>query len=309
MHVANYPGEPAMGLYLFLVFGINFPWTLSCVRGYVVVPTSPQQRLFCIAYDVLVSRPFFRNHLILMAFSIIGFQHSPFFGLMLFDIFNNSRVLGGILQSMTRPMEKLGLVFYTLICTTVIYAQFGLEYFEDWFKFGSTPDKGCHSAVGCFWLILYQAVPARSISGVLKKVNNSDDDYMARVLYDSVFLIWVSVLLFNVITALVVQSFNDLRVEEKGRVDNFANECFICGFRRQVYDEVGLQSKVAFDAHKDGDHYVWDYIYFYGYLEVKSKWQYSGAETYVAGMLMRKDLNFLPLRASRAIQNSKMMDI
>jgi hypothetical protein len=66
---------------------------------------------------------------------------------------------------------------------------------------------------------------------------------------------------------------------------------------------------VTFDAHKDGDHYVWDYIYFYHYLEVKSNWQYSGAETYVVGMLKRKDLNFVPLRASRAIQNSKMKDI
>ena len=308
MHIANYPSKRAWGLYLLLIFGINFPWTLSCVRNYIVVPNSPQQRQFCIVFDVLVSRPFFRNHLVLMIFSIIGFQHSPFFGLMLFDIFNNSRVLSGILQSMTRPMEKLGLVFYILICTTVVYAQFGLEYFEDWFKFGSTPDKGCHSAVGCFWLILYQAVPARSISGVLRRINNSDDNYMARVLYDSVFLIWVSVLLFNVITALVVQSFNDLRVEEKARVDKFSNECFICGFRRHVYDEVGLQSNVNFDSHKNGDHEIWNYIYFYRYLEVKSSWLYSGAESYVASMLARKDFSFMPLRASRAIQNSMMKD-
>ena len=308
MHIANYPGRRAWGLYLLLIFGINFPWTLSCVRNYIVVPISPQQRQFCIIFDVLVSRPFFRNHLVLMVFSIIGFQHSPFFGLMLFDIFNNSRVLGGILQSMMRPIEKLGLVFYILICTTVVYAQFGLEYFEDWFKFGSTPDKGCHSAVGCFWLILYQAVPARSIAGVLRKISNSDDNYMARVLYDSVFLIWVSVLLFNVITALVVQSFNDLRVEEKARVDKFSNECFICGFRRHVYDEVGLQSNVNFDSHKNGDHDIWNYIYFYRYLEVKPSWLHSGAESYVAGMLAKKDFSFMPLRASRAIQNSMMKD-
>ena len=37
-----------MPLYGFLVFGINLPWTLSCVRNYIVVPASPNTRLFVI---------------------------------------------------------------------------------------------------------------------------------------------------------------------------------------------------------------------------------------------------------------------
>jgi hypothetical protein len=36
MHQYNYPDNPNTGLYLFLIFGINMPWTLSCVRNYVV---------------------------------------------------------------------------------------------------------------------------------------------------------------------------------------------------------------------------------------------------------------------------------
>ena len=34
MHLSNYPKEDARLLYYFLVFGINLPWTLSCVRNY-----------------------------------------------------------------------------------------------------------------------------------------------------------------------------------------------------------------------------------------------------------------------------------
>jgi hypothetical protein len=76
MHLSNYPDKPNHGLYLFLVLGINLPWTLSCVRNYIVVPNTPQSRIFCVAYDVLITKPFFRNHVILMVCSINGFTQS-----------------------------------------------------------------------------------------------------------------------------------------------------------------------------------------------------------------------------------------
>jgi hypothetical protein len=60
-HQANYPSSPNPGLYGFLIFGINLPWTLSCVRGYIRVADTPGTRAFAIAYDTLVTKPFFRN--------------------------------------------------------------------------------------------------------------------------------------------------------------------------------------------------------------------------------------------------------
>lgn len=43
-HRANYPMKPNLGLYLFLTVGINLPWTLSCVRNYIVVPDTATTR-------------------------------------------------------------------------------------------------------------------------------------------------------------------------------------------------------------------------------------------------------------------------
>merc|ERR1712072_699218 len=96
MHLANYPGSSNYGLYLFMVLGINLPWTLSCIRNYIVVPNTPQTRLFCILYDTLVTKPFFRNHVLLMVFSTNGFINNYWFTLMLMDIMNNSKVLGDV---------------------------------------------------------------------------------------------------------------------------------------------------------------------------------------------------------------------
>jgi hypothetical protein len=62
-----------VALYLVLIMGINMPWTLRCVRNYIVVPNTAPTRLFCVAFDAMVTKPFFRNHIILMFFSIQGF--------------------------------------------------------------------------------------------------------------------------------------------------------------------------------------------------------------------------------------------
>ena len=59
---------------------------------------------------------------------------------------NNSKILGDIITSITRPATELGLVLYVIIITVVIYAQFGLEYFEDWFHFDSMVSEPLNSA-------------------------------------------------------------------------------------------------------------------------------------------------------------------
>jgi hypothetical protein len=71
----------------------------------------------------LITKPFFRNHVILMFFSINGYTQSFYFPLMLMDIMNNSDVLANIARSVTDNLGALGWVFYLFICTVVIYAQ------------------------------------------------------------------------------------------------------------------------------------------------------------------------------------------
>jgi hypothetical protein len=50
----------------------------------------------------------------------------------------------------------------------------GLAYFEDWFQYDPLADDeekhGCHSAVGCFWLILYAGVPIGNMADVVDNI-------------------------------------------------------------------------------------------------------------------------------------------
>ena len=95
---------------------------------------------------------------------------------------------------------------------------------------------------------------------VVDAVSNKDGGtFLKRVLYDMTFFVWVGVLLFNVITGLVVDAFGALRMESAERKDILDNQCFICGFTRSQYDDVGLPTSApSFDKHCRNGTFQWN---------------------------------------------------
>jgi len=306
MHSANYPNSGELQMVVLL--GINLPWTLYCVRKWLVVPDTSNARVFCIVYDVMVGRPFFRNHVALMFLSILGFNQSRFFALMLLDALNISPVLGNVIKSVTTSAECLGWVFFLFVVTVIIYAAFGLFNFEDSFMTipGDDDDyRSCHSTVSCFFLIFYQAVPQGMLTGtVLTTTDNSDSGFLRRVLFDLSFFIWVGVLLFNIITGLMVDGFGALREADDLRKDILENQCFVCGFTRTTYDDIPSFRGPNFEHHKREEHEYWNYVNFFVYLKRKPKSEYSGVESYVWRNILTGSLAWVPVRNSAALQNA-----
>jgi len=287
---------------------------LSCVRNYIVVPDTPQARLFAACYDVIVTKPFFRNNMILMFFSIQGFVNTRYFAFMLLDILNMSSTLANIIRSVTDNLLALGLVLYLIICAVVLYAQFGLQNFEDAFVYDDevddespNADGGCHSAVACAFLIFYSGVPSGALSNVMDPLVKGDADYIARMFFDLSFFVVVGVVLFNVITGIMVDGFRALRGEANERAEVLENACFVCGFTREFYDDLpSIQGLPTFDHHKEKDHNYWYYVYFYVFLKQKRKTELSGVESYVWTMLQASDPAWVPNRNSAALQANSL---
>lgn len=126
-HQAAYPNDKQPELYLFLIFGVNLPWTLICVRNYILVADSPGTRYFCIGFDTLVTKPFFRNQTLLVFCSLNGFRFSSYFTLMLLDVVNISPTIQSLVKSVTTPAPQLGIVAYLFVIMVIIFSSFGLE--------------------------------------------------------------------------------------------------------------------------------------------------------------------------------------
>ena len=142
-------------LYIVLA-AFQFVSALPCLRNYVVVADTPATRFFVIAYDTVIKKTFFRNHFVLLAFSVLGFVRNEFFSLLLLDIINNNVMLQNIFKAFVIPIKQLSLIFYMLLVSSLIYAHFGLAYYEESFE-NADGSGGCHSGVSCWWLIVYKS--------------------------------------------------------------------------------------------------------------------------------------------------------
>jgi hypothetical protein len=76
MHRANYPENRPLNM---VMLAISFAWFCSCFRNFVVVPFTPPLQAFVVVYDLIITKPFLRNHLILQAFSLMGVQDNKWF--------------------------------------------------------------------------------------------------------------------------------------------------------------------------------------------------------------------------------------
>jgi hypothetical protein len=75
-------------------------------------------------------------------------------------------------------------------------------------------------------------------------------DFPMRIIYDTVYVVWVGIILLNVITGLMVDTFGRIRAEKNARAVSLANDCFVCGLVRQNYEDMALGHEVCgFDSY------------------------------------------------------------
>jgi hypothetical protein len=302
--------ETSSVLYVIVFLVLNIPLGLrafrKCLASY---PQSKHMRDYAILYDLLIVRDYLRNHLILTVFCFLGyFVNVEFFTLELLDVVPISPVISDIIKSVTAPGKALGLVFYLFCVTVMIYASFGMTHFESSFlvpqfisENGSYKEyKQCGSMLQCFYAVFHEGL---SEAGNLKEFLNialvGDQTFPMRTVFDSIFFVWVGIILLNVITGLMVDTFSSIREEKQSRAIVLANDCFVCGTLRHSYEDLALGNEApTFDQHLSEDHNLWTYVHYISYLKKKDPTEDSGIESYVRQQLSEYSMQWIPTRTS-----------
>jgi len=309
----DFSNSEHIALYAFVILGVNVPAVLGAQRAYIgEAPESARERQYAIVYDCISKRSFFRNHVVLIACAVLGyFVNVEFFTLQLLDIIFINDVIADIIKSVTSPGLALGLVFYLFCISVVIYASFGMTHFHDSLQVPyydyETADEGkevCRNMVSCFYFIFYQSLSdGGNLKGFLVAPEVGSWDYPGRIIFDSIFFIWVGIVLMNIITGLMVDTFSSIREEKEGRADTMENDCFVCGMSRNTYEDFALPTHCpSFDDHLEVDHNIWIYVYYIAYLQSKDETEDSGIESYVRECIASNSLEWVPSRTSHVLE-------
>ena len=263
-----------------------------------------------------------RGYVFLIVCVIMGYVDAMFFTLLLFDVFHIMWSLTMIMRAISERTSALVRMLYLFGISMVVFAVFGQRLFtkqfipddkdelahrhegDDEFEYKDKENWECDTAVSCLLYITYKGLPAGDISSLMTEMGSDSNyvNYRSRIAYDLFFFLWIGILLFNIVTGLIIDSFAERREEDESRKRIMATECFICGIKNEDYDHEMLPpGSASFRKHCDEEHNQWMYLLFVQYLRNKPACDYDGIEMFVSYQLDNSALDWIPRQTSYAI--------
>ena len=235
----------------------------------------------------------------LLIMTILGLVIDPmYYTYLITYMIYKSETLMSVLQAVWIPRYSILATIALLFIVTYVFTVFSYYYYA-----ADYPENTCYSLWSCFVISYDQTFKTGSgIGGYLTSayfVDGSKESIRyGRVIYDNIQYLVIYVLLINLITGIIIDTFGDLRQKSYDRQEDAKSSCFICEkSREELEKEYGVN---GFEYHTNNQHNLWDYLFFIAYIQKSKKKaakQLSILERYAFDMLEKDDHSWLPCYA------------
>ena len=218
-------------------------------------------------------------------------------------IANINKILGNIFSAMIQNIRHMSLVILFILMISYIYSWFSLYFLDEFFNFEVmeyeskqlVEESFCKSSIQCFFYVTqYGLTAGGGIGETLDKVSfkESPGIFVLRFFYDVLFFSFVTLILFNIFTGIIVGAFAELRDETNLNENDRRNICYIC----QLSRDDCLKKNIDFDVHVKEEHFMWNYLYFLTYLHINDPNNLNSIENYVWEKLEEQDISWIPIK-------------
>lgn len=246
-----------------------------------------------------------------IAMTVLGNLVSEFFfAFHLVDLLSRDPELISVLEAIIRPIVTIGKTLFLSLIVMYIFTVLAFVVFHDQFNPGIVKhDNLCNSMMQCLLFTVYSGIisseiwaemgigelwPKHSYGPMHDPENNWLVMFFSRWAYDIAFFFLIGVVLIGgVLFGIILDNFTNIREEKTRIIDEQRGGCFICDKGRDVFDKDGA----GFNTHvaaADGDHNMWQYLYFIIYLDDIDQADYNGPESHVAKLRDEGDVRWMP---------------
>ncbi|GMH68461.1 hypothetical protein TL16_g04935 [Triparma laevis f. inornata] len=230
-------------------------------------------------------------------------------------VVESSESLKIVFAAIYQPIQQLGMV--TLLILNVIFLFASLSFFvtRERYAFSGVEgdylwdSKSCDSLLNCFFTMMTFGL-----------IGWSDEFYGGSfmsdvnlvVILNLLMFVLVTVIVLNVITAILLDNFTKLRQEREEHSMRISNYCIICGMSSTECDLFAAKMKngKTFRHHTTVDHNMENYCLFLFHLMSKSSDEYTGAESYVQACLDADNYgNWCPVMTSYDRQQATLLGL
>ncbi|KAK3256398.1 hypothetical protein CYMTET_34467, partial [Cymbomonas tetramitiformis] len=259
--------------------------------------------------------------------SLLAFFTSPFLFVFHLTLFFQNPNGKNILRAVTNVGGKIASTLLLGILLVVIFAFISFLCFQTRLR-NAYDDSGCtFEDVGddeeCTTeqVTLFQVVTTHLQSAFLgigifnlfdpKAASNSpsvwrvavpsffgDGEIQYQNLHVVLFAIIWQMVLVNIVTGLIIDSFLQIRLVEKECEEEAQQKCYVCSLERM---EMELKHKLSFREHIRSVHNPWSYIAYLLYLANKDTEKLSAIETFVQQQLEEGLVEWIPILRVREL--------
>ena len=218
-------------------------------------------------------------------------------------IANINKILGNIFSAMIQNIRHMSLVILFIFMITYIYSWFSFYFLDEFFNFEvmeyeskqMVEEPFCKSSIQCFlYVTQYGLTAGGGVGETLDYVSYKESPgiFVLRFFYDVLFFSFVTLILLNIFTGIIVGAFAELRDETNKNENDKRNYCYIC----QLSRDDCLKKNIDFENHVKKEHFIWNYLYFLTYLHINDPNNFNSIENYVWQKLGEQDITWIPYK-------------
>lgn len=215
----------------------------------------------------------------------------------------DNKILQRVLKSITRNFSRLFWLVVLGMAMIYIYSVGAFIFFADKFHDPESDEaQYCNTLLQCYVTISHYIL----IGGTPTLPSNFKDFAIRVIIFEVTFYIIISIVGINIIYAIVVDTFIELR-EEIWQINRDNKQiCFIC----QIFSSKFEKKAKGFDHHIMNDHYMTNYIYYKLHIDqvMKSGGTLTDIEWYVNEKIKAKSIDFFPLHRAKCLDHTSKED-
>ena len=263
----------------------------------------------------LCTNGLFIYYLFYCTISVCGLVLNPVYvSFLLLDIIIRYETLGNVIQSVTKNIKSLMMTLILILIILYIYACIGFFFFHDMlytyeiniYDSDTIGESMCDYMFQCYVSMINLGLRNGGGIGDAVKPESYDNkiEYYSKFFFNFTFHLIVIVVMLNIVFGIVIDTFAQIRNENKAAEMDQRNKCYICNIDRYIFDQDGD----GFEDHCENDHNMWNYIFYIIHLQRKDPTEYSGLESYVWEKYEEEDISWLPLHKAIKIDMPNQED-
>jgi len=247
----------------------------------------------------------FMYHFFFLFFSLVGNWYPQFFAVHMLDLSLRSPTVRNVLSAVTLNGKSILLTGLLVLVILYIYSMIGFFKFSEDYSGSQTPGYlGCGTLFQCLLSTIEGIRAGGGIGDILQPSNgisNPGTDYPGRFVFDMTFYILIIIILNNMVFGIILDTFGELREKKDDIDEDISSRCFICSLEADLFQHKAL----GFAHHNKYEHHIWNYLYFFIYLDQKSEDDYTTAEHWVNSRRKISAIDFFPVERSISIPEEK----